>query len=426
MTFNATASAVPTIVQLPARRAMGPWLIGVGAGLLTLAFAYFFRQTIALLSAAFAVAYVCAPAVARLRRMGVPNGAAVALVLLGGTTTILGSVALIVPSLLRQIESTVYSLPRYQQHVQQVWMPFLRHRLHLNLPPRVDQALAQMGLRLSNLGSSLPEVAWSGLNAGVVVLEGLFSLLIVLTLAFYLSADYDGIRARAFELVPHRARPRLGALLTEIDETLRHFIAGQLVVMAILGALYAVGLGLLQVPAGWAIGVMSGIISFVPYLGFFIALGLAVIMTALSGAGLTHILGVAAVMGVVHVVDIAFITPRIVGNRTRLSPATVIVALFAGGAAFGFAGVLFAIPAASVVGVLLRHAVDLYKRTNFFLEGSDLAIASVPLTGVTTSMMEDLASEFGPSPLAYIPGPVADGPRDAPSPPDAVRSVRDE
>jgi hypothetical protein len=95
------------------------------------------------------------------------------------------------------------------------------------------------------------------------------------------------------------------------------------------------------------------------------------------------------------------ITPRVVGDRTRLAPSVVILAMVAGGAIAGVPGVFFAIPAASVVGVLARHAVDLYKRSNFYLEGANIAIASVPITGVPLDMFSDLAAEFEPSPLAY-------------------------
>jgi predicted PurR-regulated permease PerM len=391
---------VPTIIQLPPKRTMGPWLLGAAIAIATLTVAYCLRATIA---------YVCAPAVARLRSFRVPKTLAISSVLLGGTATVVGSFALLVPELFRQIQTVAFSLPRYQQHVQQVWLPYLRHTLHLNLPSRVDQALAQMGLRLNNIGASLPDVASSGINAGFFLLEALFTLVIVLTLAFYMSADYDSIRERAFALLPHRARPRVGALLAEIDETLRHFVSGQLLVMAILGALYSVGLGALGVPAGWAIGLFSGLISFVPYLGFFMALGLALLMTALSGQGTSHLLAVAGVMSAVHILDLTLVTPRIVGDRTRLSPATVILSMFAGGAVFGIVGVFFAIPAASVIGVLLRHVVELYKRSNFYLDGADIAIASVPVTGVPLEMFADLAAEYGtPSPLAYKPEPAAD------------------
>ncbi len=399
----ATGSMVPTIIQLPPKRTIGPWLLGVGISAAALLVVYFLRAAIVLAVAAFALAYVCSPAVNRLKRIGVPKSLSIATVLLGGTATVIGSFALLIPEMIRQVQSVLQSLPRYQQHVQQVWIPYLRHTLHLNLPARTDQVLSQLGLRLNNLGGALPDVANTGINAGVFLIQLLFTTLIVLALAFYMSSDFDMIRERAFDLLPHRARPRVGALLKEIDETLRHFVSGQLFVMGVLSVLYSVGLGALGVPAGWAIGLFSGLISFVPYLGFFIALGLALLMTALSGQGGGNLLAVTGVMGAVHVLDLMLITPRIVGNRTRLSPSVVILAMVAGGALGGILGVFFAIPAASVVGVLVRHVIDLYKRSNFFLDGADIAIASVPISGVPSDMFADLVAEFEPSPLAYKP-----------------------
>lgn len=399
----ATGSMAPTIIQIPPKRTLTPWLIAIGSIVAAILILYFLRAAIALAVAAFALAYVCAPAVKRLRGIGVPKSLAITSVLLGGTATVVGSFALLIPELFRQVQSVIQSLPRYQQHVQTVWIPYLRSTLHINLPPRTDQVLGQLGLRLNNLGTALPDVATSGLNIGVFLIEALFTTLIVLALAFYISSDYDSILERAHDLLPHRARPRVGTLMKEIDDTLRHFVSGQLLVMGALGALYAIGLGALGVPAGWAIGLFSGLISFVPYLGFFIALGLALLMTALSGQGGGNLLAVTGVMSAVHILDLMLITPRIVGNRTRLAPATVILAMVAGGAIAGIAGVFFAIPAASVIGVLVRHAVDLYKRSNFFLDGGDVSIASVPITGVPMDLYSDLAAEFEPSPLAYRP-----------------------
>ena len=352
--------------------------------------------------AAFALAYMTAPAVRRLQSWRFPKPVAIVTVLLGGTATVVGSFALLIPELIRQVQTLLSSLPRYVSYVQSHWIPWVRTTLHIRVPPRIDEALAQFGVRASSVAPQLGEVATSGLSLGVLILEGVFSLIIVLTLAYYLSSDFDRLRERAFDFIPHRARARSGALLAEINETLRHFISGQLLVMGILGALYSVGLGALGVPAGWAIGIFSGLISFVPYVGFFFALGLALLMSAMSGQGGEHLLAVAGVMGVVHILDLSLITPRIVGDRTRLSPATVILSMIAGGAVLGIGGVLFAIPAASVLAVLLRHVIAIYKSTNFFLDGSDTSAEfSVPLTGAPQDMLADLAAELEPSPLAY-------------------------
>ncbi|MDP3274528.1 MAG: AI-2E family transporter [Deltaproteobacteria bacterium] len=402
-TIPATGSMLPTVLQLPPKRTMTPWLIGLGVFGGFAATVYLFRAALLIAFAAFAIAYVCAPAVARLRSFRVPRSLSILSVLLGGTTMIVGSFALVIPEILRQLQIVIQSLPHYAQVVQRVWLPWLRGSLHLRIPARTDDAMAQLGLRASSIGASLPNVATSSFSAGVFVLEALFTTLIVITLAYYFSADYDRIHERTIDLIPHRVRPQVNALLREMNETLRHFISGQLLVMAVLGGLYSVGLGALGVPAGWAIGLFSGVISFVPYLGFFMALGLALFMTAVSGQGSAHLLGVAGVMVAVHILDLSLITPRIVGNRTRLSPASVIISMLAGGAVFGLAGVFFAIPAASIIAVLVRHFVSLYKESNYFLTDSDVSIASVPITGVPYEMLAELAGELDPSPLAYRP-----------------------
>lgn len=119
-------------------------------------------------------------------------------------------------------------------------------------------------------------------------------------------------------------------------------------------------------PGGVGLGLLAGLLSFVPYLGFLIAMVIATALAALDGGGTSHVLTVLGFMWVVHVLDITLVTPRILGGRVGLPPAAVILALLAGGKVAGFVGLLIAIPAASVVRVLLSELVVWYRGTRFF------------------------------------------------------------
>lgn len=387
----ATQSMLPTVIHLPPRRTLIPWL--VAAGILALAFV--FRHALTLGFVGFSVAYVLSPIVRRAERLRIPRPVTILLVMLSGTALVVASAWVLIPEMLRQSESLARSVPRYSQYIQREWIPYLRNRWHLHIPPRTEDALAQLGLRASSIAPRIGALLNNTLQYTLVLVELLFNALIVFALAFYFLLDFDGVVQRAFDLVPHRARDRVGRLGREINETLRHFINGQLLVMAILALLFALGLGVLGVPAWWAIGLFAGMISFVPYLGFFVALGLAIFMAALQGQGIAHVLAVCGVMTMVHVLDLTLITPRILGGRAKISPVVVILALVAGGSIFGFVGVLVAIPVASVLRVLLREVVSYYKTTPYFLS-RPISIASLqgitPLATIPTALQTDLSS----------------------------------
>ncbi len=404
--YSASATASPAVITLPPRRTLVPWLVVAAI----LALTYIFRATLTLGFAAFAIAYVVSPLVRRVERWGVPRPLAILLVLLGGTASVATVLAMLVPQLVKQTQHLFQSIPTYSAAIQRQWIPWIRTHLHVHLPSRTEDALAQFGLRASSLAPQLGDVLDNTLTYTVTLVEAIFTALVVFALTFYLLMDFDNALDGVRSLVPHRARPRTQLIVREIDDTLRHLVAGQLLVMGILGALYALGLGVIGVPAGWAIGLFAGMISFVPYLGFFVALGLAMLMAALQGQGAGPVLAALGMMTAVHILDLTLVTPRILGGRAKISPVATILALIAGGSVFGFKGVLFAIPIASVLKVLLRELVAVYKNTQFFLSGSTPATQSAPFVPPPGSLASELnGALFGASvtaggtPIVSIP-----------------------
>jgi predicted PurR-regulated permease PerM len=406
----------PTVIALPPRRTIVPWLVAaVIVGLMVV-----FRQALTLAFVGFATAYVLAPSVQRVQRYGVPRPLAILLVLMTGTTLVGTVVSVLVPELIRQTESLMRSVPDWSSAIQHRWIPWLRQHWHLHIPASTEDAFAQLGLRASSIAPRIGSLLNDTLTYTLVVLEYIVTGLLVFAVAFYMLLEIDQIVHNGFELVPHRARARVAAIAREVDETLRHFIHGQLLVMAVLGVLFAVGLGALGVPAGWAIGLLAGMISFVPYLGFFVALGLALLMTALAGHGVAQLVAVTGVMSAVHILDLTVITPRILGGRAKLSPVVTMLALVAGGSVFGFVGFLVAIPVASVLRVLLRELVSHYKSTPFFTTGlGGGALQSVPFTHTPSALESDLRGALAmpavspavaSTPPAHAEGAAADTP----------------
>lgn len=342
-----------------------------------LAMAWYFRDLLTLLMMAGAMAYVVVPLVDRLERARVPRPLAIVLVLVGiaGTTTLL--LMLLLPGIIEQATAFASALPAKVQRDVIPWannaLLHLRRRYHVRVPTTVDAWLAQAGVRSSEFAQRITGLVLSAAGASISVIEWVVEMVIVLALAFYLLSDWhrmiDAVRA----LVPRRALAETARIATRVDENLGRYVRGQLLVMAILGSLFAAGLGALHVPGGVALGLIAGFLSFVPYVGFLIAMAIATLLAALDGGGSSHALAVCGFMWFVHVLDITLVTPRILGGRVGLPPAAVILALLAGGKVAGFVGLLVAIPAASVARVLLSEVVTWYRGTRFFTAAPALA-----------------------------------------------------
>jgi predicted PurR-regulated permease PerM len=205
------------------------------------------------------------------------------------------------------------------------------------------------------------------------VLGSLAAALIVLVLAVYLLNDFDRMTAGARELLPLRWHETVTGYAREIDEILSHFVRGQVTVMAILAVLYSSAYALLGVRLALPIGIIAGVLNFIPYLGGAFALAAGLLMSLLGGWDFWQLLGVVLAYTIVQTLEGFVITPRIVGKTVGLSEIWVLVALFVGGEIFGFLGVLLALPAAAVAKIFVGHAVRYYRTTELFLKTSSEA-----------------------------------------------------
>jgi predicted PurR-regulated permease PerM len=177
---------------------------------------------------------------------------------------------------------------------------------------------------------------------------------------FYLLRDWDILVAQVQSLLPRKIEPVVSRLARESDEVLGAFLLGQFMVMLILSAVYSIGLLAVGVNFALVIGVLAGLLCFVPYLGLIVGLTAASIAALIQFQDLLHLLLVWAVFGVGQMLEGSVLTPKLVGDRIGLHPVAVIFAVLTGGHLFGFLGILLALPTAAVIMVLLRHTRDEY------------------------------------------------------------------
>ena len=308
--------------------------------------------------AAALLAYIGDPLADRLQKIKLPRTLAVAVVFILTFLAIGLLVLLVVPLVKMQVSALMDALPGIIVEVEQVWLP--RVSEWLGVPAGEDVGFAAFIARYSDMAGSWGSSLFLSLTrSGGALAAAVISLFLIPILTFYMLRDWDFIVGHLGALVPSAQRETIFRLARETDDILGAFLRGQVLVMLALGIIYSMGLALVGLKFALAIGVVAGLVSFVPYLGFVIGLGLASLTVATEPEPLWMLVGVVATFSIGQLIEGSLLTPRLVGDRIGLHPVIVIFAVVAGGQLFGFFGILLALPAAAVLSVLVRFA---YKR----------------------------------------------------------------
>lgn len=314
------------------------------------------------------LAYLGDPLVDRLQRLKLSRTMAVIVVFLALTAVVVPALVIVLPMLLEQVRVFVGNVPDYLAWLQNRGLPALGVRLPDELrldPENLKRVVAE---NLPQAGGLARDVLGTLSRSGGALLAFIAGLVLVPVVTFYLLRDWDHLVAWVDGIVPVRFRPTVRRLAKESDDVLSGFLRGQLLVMLALGVIYSVGLWLAGLHLALLIGIGAGLVSFVPYLGFVVGILAAGIAVLVQTQELLPLAYVVAAFTVGQVVESSLLTPWLVGDRIRLHPVAVIFAVMAGGQLFGFVGVLLALPAAAVIAVLMRHAMERWRASPAYLE----------------------------------------------------------
>lgn len=322
------------------------------------------------------LAYLGDPLADRLERLGLGRTLAVTVVFVVIVLLAIGALLLLIPLISRQIDNLVQNLPRYGEWVRDTALPWVQAKLRLD--PHVfdtGRLVDAVKEHIGSIGSVLGKLS----RSGVGVIMWLTNLVLIPVVAFYLLRDWDRLVAWIDAMLPRSIEPTVAHLARESDKVLGAFVRGQLLVMLALGVFYGGGLALTGLSVGVLIGLVAGLLSFVPYLGFIIGFGAAVIAVLVQYGDWTHLLMVCAVFVVGQLLEGYVLVPKLVGDKIGLHPVAVIFAVLAGGYLAGFLGVLLALPAASVILVLLRYLTERYRLSALYTQTgpADPALAEV-------------------------------------------------
>ncbi|HVY19547.1 MAG TPA: AI-2E family transporter [Bauldia sp.] len=339
----------------------------VGGLLVLILMLFVFRQILLPFVAGAAIAYALDPVADWLERNGLNRTAATSAIVALVLVAIVAAILLLAPLLLNQTIDFLQRLPSYIARLQEMFGSALDsewgHFFGID-PESIRASVTTFMSRGVDLLTALIGSVWTGGRA----LVDLFSLVLVTPfVAFYLLRDWDVMIGRVDRLLPRDQADEIRRLAREIDQKVAAFVRGQLLVGFLLGVFYASGLVLIGLNYGLLIGLASGILSFIPYLGFTVGFVTSITIAIVQfWPNWPWIVATVAVFLVGQLLEGYVLQPRMIGRNVGLHPVWLIFALFAFGLLFGFVGLLVAIPAAAAVGVLLRYGVERYRASPLY------------------------------------------------------------
>ena len=329
---------------------------------------YILRPVLLPFVAGIIIGYLLDPLATKLEKWGINRTIATIMVMLLVIIIAVPLTLLIINLINEQLGIFLNVIPHYVSTLLKKAEPFFieikEHFPSLDIEQIKEDVRSQMSNNLKIAGTIIKRVVSSGM-----AIVNLISLLIITpVVAFYMLRDWKAFVSKVNSLLPRKSKHSIVKQAKEIDRTLAGFIRGQFSVCVILGAFYSLGLHFAGLDLGLMVGFISGIISFIPYVGTIVGFIMSVILAFIQFDTAGPIITVITIFLVGQFLEGNFLTPKLVGDSIGLHPVWVMFALLAGGVLLGFLGLMVAVPVAGIIGVLIRHAIDNYKKSSLYLE----------------------------------------------------------
>ncbi|HEV2110258.1 MAG TPA: AI-2E family transporter [Gammaproteobacteria bacterium] len=341
------------------------WLLVGGAGICLLLYLLGPVLTPFLIGAL--LAWLGDPMADRLEAWKFPRSLAVVVVFICTLVVLALLLLLIVPMAFREFAALTTRVPQLVTWFQDSAAPWLAAHLHVDASRlKLENLSGFLTENMQSAGQFASNTLTTVSHSGRLIFVFALNLLLVPVVTFYWLRDWDIFKARIAELLPRGKAAYIETLARECESVLAAFFRGQLLVMTFLACFYSIGLSLVGLDNAVAIGVIVGLLGFVPYLGVATGIILALMSAVLQGGDGWLPMWVLAVFGMGMSLDSFVLTPRLVGGRIGLHPVMVIFAILAGGKLFGFVGVLLALPVAAACMVFARHLRARYLASEFY------------------------------------------------------------
>ena len=317
--------------------------------------------------AAVILAYIFNPLVNRLEMKGVSRALGTVLAVLLLILAVVLTLVIVLPLFYKEISQLTQLIPGFLENVKTNVVPWLNNKLGIEIAIDPSSFRQFMQENLSDAGGIAKHVFTSVGSGGLAVVNMLLNLALVPIVFFYVLLDWRLLVDNVDGLIPRRYHASVTEIALEIDAVLSEFLRGQLSVMVIMSIFYVAGLWAVGLKFSLPVGLITGLLVFVPYLGFGLGMVLGTIAAVMQfDASPLSVAMVWGVFAVGQLVESFFVTPKYVGERIGLHPVAVIFALLAFGQVFGFFGVLLALPASAAILVGLRQTNARYMSTDLF------------------------------------------------------------
>ena len=328
---------------------------------------YFLGPVLAPFFISFVLAYLGGALAGRLEAMGLSRTLAVSAVFLAIFLIVVTLLLIVVPLVFEQLKALVQLLPVWEGWLQAHVWPLLQK--YLDLDPKLfdlSQMAKELASKWQKTGGLIAHLGASVTRSSVVLADFFINLFLIPVVTFYLLRDWNKMMANLRTLLPRKLEPKVVVLARECDGVLAAFFKGQLMVMLALGVIYSIGLSLVGLKFAILIGLMAGLVSIIPYMGFVVGFFTALMVALFQFDSIWLLVGVASVFIIGQALEGGFLTPNLVGDSLGLHPVAVIFSLMAGGQLFGVVGMLIALPLSAIIVVLLRHLHRNYKESPFY------------------------------------------------------------
>ncbi len=312
------------------------------------------------------IAYIFNPLVTRITIWKISRSLGTILVMTLLLSLFTALILIIAPLFEREVSRLIEKAPAYLETVRDGLAPWLETQLGISLQLDITLLKQTLTQNWQSAGGIVAKLVPSFTSGSVAIMEFLLNLVLVPVVLFYLLRDWTQLVRFVDEIIPRHWYEQVNVLAREIDRVLAEFLRGQLSVMLLMSIYYVMGLWLVGLEFALPIGVIAGILVFVPYLGMVIGLILATLVALIQFQGWSGLIPVWIVLGVGQLLENMVVTPWLVGNRIGLHPVVVIFALLAFGQLFGFVGLLLALPASAVLLVWLRHVRKQYLESTLY------------------------------------------------------------